>query len=76
MTEDVKTLLEEEGVETGDEELNILYESFLYRDKKYVFFLKRGYPVNLLQDPDSKITKLVTSEDYALKRIPTKKDVA
>jgi hypothetical protein len=55
--------------------LNILYESFLYRDKKYVFFLKRGYPVNLLKDPDDEITKLVTSEDYTLKRIPTKKEI-
>ncbi len=45
----------------------------MYRDKKYVFFLKRGFPVNLLQDPDDKVTKLVTSEDYGLKRIPTKK---
>ena len=39
----------------------------------YFFFLKRGYPVNLLKDPDDEITKLVTSQDYGLKRIPTKK---
>jgi len=71
--EDVITLLEDEGVEAADEEVHVLYESFHYRDKKYVFFLKRGFPVNLLQDPDDKITKLVTSEDYGLKKIPTKK---
>lgn len=47
----------------------------MFRDKKYVFFLKRGYPVNLLQDPQDHVTKLVTSDDYHLKRIPTKKDL-
>lgn len=48
----------------------------MYRDKKYVFFLKRGYPLNLLQDPEDHITKLVTSDHYSLKKIPTKKDIA
>lgn len=61
MTEDVQTLFEEEGVEAQDETLHILYESFLHRDKKYVFFLKRGFPLNLLKDPNDEITKLVTS---------------
>lgn len=51
MMEDVITLFGEEGIEAQDSELHILYESFLYRDKKYVFFLKRGFPLNLLQDP-------------------------
>lgn len=46
------TLLEEEGVGSQDEELHILYESFMYRDKKYMFFLKKGFPLNLLKDPD------------------------
>ncbi len=45
----------------------------MYRDKKYVFFLKRGFPLNLLQDPDDHITKLVASSDYLLKKVPTKK---
>lgn len=27
--------------------MHILYESFEYRDKKYVYFLKRGYPIRL-----------------------------
>jgi hypothetical protein len=30
----------------------------------------------LLQDPEDKVTKLVTFEDYNLKRIPTKNDLA
>lgn len=47
----------------------------MFRDKKYVFFLKRGHPVNLVKDPDDHITKLVTAEDYQLKRIPTKKEL-
>ena len=76
MMEDVMTLFEEEGIEAQDSQLHILYESFLYRDKKYVFFLRRGFPLNLLQDPEDKVTKLVTFEDYNLKRIPTKKELA
>ena len=75
MIEDVTTLFEEEGVQSRDEELHILYESFIYRDKKYVFFLKRGFPVNLLKDPDDEITKLVDSQDYQLKKVPTKKQL-
>jgi hypothetical protein len=61
MMEDVVTLLEEEGVESQDEELHILYESYLYRDKKYVYFLKKGFPVNIMKDVDDEITKLVTA---------------
>ena len=45
----------------------------MYRDKKYVFFLKKGHPLNLLKDPDDNITKLVTSQVYTLERIPTQK---
>ena len=71
--EDVITLFNEEGAEAEDQFVHILYESFLYRDRKYVFFLKRGFPVNLFQDPEDKITRLITSEDYALNRVPTKK---
>jgi hypothetical protein len=73
MIEDVKALFDEDGVENDDEYLHILYESYLNRTKKYVFFLARGYPLNLMKDPSSKITSLVSSEDYALKRIPTKR---
>jgi len=43
----------------------------MYRDKKYMFFMKRGFPLNLLKDPKVNVTKLVTSDVYALERIPT-----
>jgi hypothetical protein len=59
--EDVITLLEEEGIEHRDDEMHIFYESYMYRTKKYVFFLKRGFPLNLLKDPRDNVTKLVTS---------------
>ena len=68
---DVISLLEEEGIESRDEEMHIFYESFMYRDKKYVFFMKRGFPLNLLKDPTDNVTKLVTSEVYTLEKIPT-----
>ena len=45
----------------------------MYRDKKYMFFMKRGFPLNLLKDPQDNVTKLVTSEAYALDKIPTEK---
>ena len=52
MTEDVKTYLNDEGIEAEDEVLYILYESYDNRDKRYVFFLKRGYPLNVLKDQE------------------------
>jgi len=51
--------------------MHIFYESYMYRDKKYMFFMKRGFPLNLLKDPKDNVTKLVTSDVYALERIPT-----
>lgn len=51
MIEDVETFLKDEGIETEDEVMYVLYESFEHRDKKYCFFLKRGYPVKLWKEP-------------------------
>lgn len=33
--------------------MHVLYESFENRDKKYVYFLKRGYPLKLWKDPSA-----------------------
>lgn len=51
MVEDVQTFLKEEGIETEDEVLHILHESYENRDEKYVFFMKRGFPIRVFKDP-------------------------
>jgi hypothetical protein len=43
--------LKEEGIETEDEVLHILHESYENRDEKYVFFMKRGFPIRVFKDP-------------------------
>ena len=49
MTEDVKSYLNDEGIMIEDEALHIFYEAFENRDDKFVYFMKRGYPVRLFK---------------------------
>lgn len=48
--EDVQTYLSDEGISLEDEVMHIMYESYEYRDRKYVFFMKRGYPIRLWRE--------------------------
>ena len=48
--EDVQTYLSDEGISLEDEVKHIMYESYEYRDRKYVFFMKRGYPIRLWRE--------------------------
>jgi hypothetical protein len=42
--------LKQYGIETNDEVLYVMYESFEQRDRKYVYFMKRGYPIKLYKN--------------------------
>lgn len=48
--EDVKLFLDEEGVDSNDEVLHVFHEAYECRDRKYIFYLKNGYPINVVKD--------------------------
>lgn len=37
-----------------------MYESFENRDQKYVYFMKRGYPIRLYKDPEDPESNIKT----------------
>jgi hypothetical protein len=59
LTEGLEPHLRQYGIETNDEALYVMYESFENRDQKYVYFMKRGYPI--------KLEKIVDGNDVSFK---------
>ena len=50
-------------MESDDVILHKLYESYEERDKKYMYYLRNGYPVNLYPASDGE-TRIVSMEEY------------
>lgn len=52
-----------------------MYESYQYRDEKYVFFMKRGYPVRLHKDlqQENLYTAVVYNNDVLDKKLSIEK---
>lgn len=63
ITHELKQYFSAEGVEADDAVLHKLYESYEERDKKYVYYLRNGYPINLHVAADGE-AKVVTMEEY------------
>lgn len=47
ITNELKLYFNQEGLEADDMVLHRMYESYEYRDHKYMYYMRNGYPINM-----------------------------